>query len=60
MGTPFPIQLLPFKSIDGPDNQYGQVYVPIKQDSYIEASGRGFYPYLPYVKLPSIKALVVT
>ena len=43
--SPFPHQLLLFALIDGPDNRYDQMHVPIKADPYKEASTKGFLPY---------------
>lgn len=32
--SPVPNELIPFEPVDGPDNQYGQLYVPIKKSPY--------------------------
>ena len=57
--SPFLIQLLPFEQVDGPDNQYGQIHMPMKKDPCIEARMKGFKPYQPCVELPSLKALII-
>ena len=49
--TPFPIELIPFEPVDGPDNQYGQLHRPISKHPFASAGIKGFTPIQPY-KLP--------
>ena len=46
--SPFPRELLPFIPIDGADNRYGQLYVPIQADPYKNAGVKGFKPSQPF------------
>ena len=46
--SPYPDELLPFLPIDGPDNQYGQLHVPIQKDPYMNAGIKGFQPPQPH------------
>ena len=46
--SPFPAQLVPSLPVDGPDNQYGQLYKPIKPNPYHEAGIEGFTPPSPF------------
>lgn len=43
---------MPFEPVDGPDNLYGQIHVPIKKSPYIEAGIQGFEPNNPYWEPP--------
>jgi hypothetical protein len=47
--SPYPDELLPFLPLDGPDNQYGQIYSPISKDPYANAGIKGFQPRQPHV-----------
>jgi hypothetical protein len=49
--TPFPIELIPFEPVDGPDNQYGQLNRPISKKPFVSAGIKGFMHIQPY-KLP--------
>jgi hypothetical protein len=42
------LELVPFKPIDGPDNQYGQLHKPINAKPYKEAGIKGFIPPMPF------------
>ena len=42
--SPYPQELLPFFTIDGADNRYSQIYMPIKADPYMNSGIKGFYP----------------
>jgi hypothetical protein len=42
--SPYPLELVPFEPIDGPDNWYGQLHKPITANSYKEAGIKGFTP----------------
>ncbi|KAL3792444.1 hypothetical protein HJC23_001562 [Cyclotella cryptica] len=46
--SPFPLPLIPFEPIDGPDNQFGQLNRPISKDAYSEAGIKGFKPFNPF------------
>ena len=46
--SPFPRELLPFPPIDGADNQYGQLHVPIQADPYKAAGVKGFQSPQPF------------
>ena len=32
--SPFPVELIPFEPVDGPDNVYGQLYRGLEKDPY--------------------------
>jgi hypothetical protein len=44
----YPLELVPFGSINGPDNQYGQLHKPITANPYKEAGIKGFTPPTPF------------
>ena len=46
--TPYPVELIPFKPIDGPDTQYGQLYHLIGANPFQEAGLKGFNPPAPF------------
>ena len=46
--SPYPDELLPFLPVDGPDNQYGQIHMPMKKSPYQNAGLKGFEPHNPY------------
>jgi hypothetical protein len=46
--SPFPRELLPFPPVDGADNRYGQLHVPIQADPYKAAGIKGFQPPQPF------------
>lgn len=46
--SPYPDQLLPFIPVDGPDNVYGQLTNPIKENPYSNAGLKGFIPLEPH------------
>ena len=46
--SPYPVQLVPFEPVDGPDNRFGQLFKPIAKDPYIEAGLKGFEPHQPF------------
>ena len=56
--SPYPEQLVPFEPIDGPDNQYSQLYKAIQKSPFVEAGLKGFEPSNPF-KVPSHFAGVV-
>ena len=56
--SPFPCQLIPFKPLDGPDTDYGQLYKALEKDSYKDASIKGFQPYEPYREEVSVTSLL--
>ena len=58
--SPFQHHLLPFKPIDGTDNHYSQMHVPVKADPYREANIKGFLPYQLYKEVPNPTTFVVT
>jgi hypothetical protein len=51
MLSPYPLELVPFEPIDGPDHQFSQINRPISKDPFIEAGIKGFVPTQPF-KLP--------
>jgi hypothetical protein len=52
MLSPYPLELVPFEPVDGPDSQFGQINRPITKDPFIEAGLKGFAPAEPF-KLPT-------
>jgi hypothetical protein len=46
--TPYPPELIPFQPIDGADTRYGQLYHPIGENPFKEASLKGFTPLAPF------------
>jgi hypothetical protein len=52
MLSPFPLELVPFEPVDGPDNRFGQLFRPIGETPYKEAGIKGFTPPQPF-KLPA-------
>ena len=53
--SPYPVELIAFEPLDGPDNRYGQLFKPISaktlnedEKTYDEASVHGFTPLSPY------------
>lgn len=52
MLLPYPLELVPFEPVDGPDTQFGQINRPISKDPFIEAGLKGFAPAEPF-KLPT-------
>jgi hypothetical protein len=52
MMSPYPLELVPFEPIDGPDNCFGQLNRPISKTPFVEAGIDGFKPLQPF-KLPS-------
>ena len=40
--SPFPLELLPFMPVDGPDNRFGQIHRPIQKTAYQHAGIKGF------------------
>lgn len=48
MLSPYPLELVPFEPLDGPDNQFGQINQPIKKDAFIEAALKGLTPAEPF------------
>jgi hypothetical protein len=45
---PYPVKLIPFEPIDGPDTQYRQLYHPIGANPFQEAGLKGFNPPAPF------------
>ena len=45
----FPREILPFIPVDGADNRYGQLHVPIQSDPYKNAGIKGFKPSQPFI-----------
>ncbi len=50
--SPYPLELIPFQPLDGPDTQYGQIHKPITAQPFKEAGINEFQPTLPY-KVPA-------
>jgi hypothetical protein len=44
----YPLELVPFKPIDGPDNKYGKLHKPINANPYKEGGIKGFIPPMPF------------
>ncbi len=47
--SPYPAKLIPFRPLDGADNQFGQLYRRFKEHPYKEAGINGFTPPMPFV-----------
>ncbi len=47
--SPYPVDLIPFRPLDGADNQFGQLYRKFKEHPYKEAGIMGFTPPTPFV-----------
>jgi hypothetical protein len=46
--SPYPIELIPFKPIDGADTRYKQHYKPITAHPFKDTGIKGFSPLKPY------------
>jgi hypothetical protein len=46
--SPYPVELIAFKPLDGADNQYGQILRKISDHPYKEAGIKGFTPPNPF------------
>jgi hypothetical protein len=46
--SPYPMELILFQPLDGPDTWYGQIRKPITAQPFKEADINGFQPMLPY------------
>ncbi len=46
--SPYPMELIPFQPLDGPDTWYGQIHKPITAQPFKGAGIDGFQPTLPY------------
>jgi hypothetical protein len=44
----YPMELIPFQPLDGPDTWYGQIHKPITAQQFKEAGINGFQPTLSY------------
>jgi hypothetical protein len=42
--SPYPMKLIPFQQLDGPDTWYGQIHKPITAQPFKEAGINGFQP----------------
>jgi hypothetical protein len=42
--SPYPIELIPFQPLDGPDTWYGQLHKPITAHPFKDAGINGFNP----------------
>ncbi len=47
--SPFPAKLIPFRPLDGANNQFGQLHCKFKEHPYREAGITGFTPPMPFV-----------
>jgi hypothetical protein len=47
--SPYPAELIPFRPLDGADNQFGQLNRKFKEHPYKEAGITGFIPPTPFV-----------
>jgi hypothetical protein len=52
MMSPYPLELVPFEPVDGPDNRFGQLHRPISKSPFVDAGIDGFTPIQPF-KLPA-------
>jgi hypothetical protein len=52
MLSPYPLELVPFEPVDGPDSRFGQLNKPIGKAPYYEAGIKGFEPATPF-KMPA-------
>lgn len=48
MLSPYPLELIPFVPLDGPDKQFSQIHRPIGKSPFIDASIKGFAPSQPF------------
>eukprot|EP00956_Cyclotella_meneghiniana_P020964 scaffold37640_cov83-Cyclotella_meneghiniana.AAC.3 len=48
MLSPYPLELVPFEPIDGPDNRFSQIHKPIGKLPFIDAGIKGFNPIQPF------------
>jgi hypothetical protein len=46
--SPYPLELIPFQPLNGPDTWYGQIYKPIMAHPFKEAGINGFNPITPF------------
>jgi hypothetical protein len=46
--SPYPLELVPFEPIDGPDNRFGQIFRPIGANPFKEAGINGYDPASPF------------
>ena len=44
----FPLEMIPFKPVDGPDNHYGQIYTHMRENPHSDAGIEGFNPTEPF------------
>ena len=49
MLSPYPLELIPFEPVDGPDNRFGQIHRPIGKTPFIDAGIKGFTPIQPFL-----------
>jgi len=54
--SPYPVELIPFQPVDGPDSRYGQLYKPIASHPFKEAGIEGFKAPTPF-KVPANLAI---
>jgi hypothetical protein len=47
--SPFPLPLIPFVPVDGPDTGFGQINKPIGKELYVQAGIEGFAPLWSFV-----------
>lgn len=45
--SPYPMSLIPFEPVDGPDNRFSQLHRPVSLDPFTEAGIKGFEPIQP-------------
>ena len=55
--SPYPDELLPFIPVNGPDNVYGQLNSPIKENSYPNAGLKEFMPLEPHQETDACLAI---
>ena len=56
MMSPYPLELVPFQPVDGPDHRFSTMNRPITKSPYVDAGLNGYQPYQPY-KLPANLAI---
>jgi hypothetical protein len=47
--SPYPVELIHFRPLDGVDNQVGQLYLKFNEHPYKEAGIKGFTPPTPFI-----------
>eukprot|EP00956_Cyclotella_meneghiniana_P037713 scaffold143282_cov76-Cyclotella_meneghiniana.AAC.4 len=56
MMSPYPLELIPFQPVDGPDHRFSTINRPIAKSPFVDAGLNGYTPLQPY-KLPANLAI---